>query len=715
MFVFIFTESDEEMVRKKRKKGNKKKQTELQEDCANHHQPDTSTDPQIVRSNIEPELNDEASSSTKILQERTRPNPENMLTNEIMNEEFIGPHGKPRKNRFADPKVWKKNVRKHLRNSGESYVGVKGKIVPKKMCEDFDCHCRLKCSQNISYAERCKNFQKFYSNAAWETQTAILASAVKVVRIKRKRKQQDSRRSETREYYLKSESNDVLVCKAMFMKTLDVNSTRIHRALLKAKNENSFTDKRGKAKPANATSDDKLLKVRQHIESFPAYKSHYRRSDTPDCKYLSSELNMTKMYEMYKKSIENEHRLENHDDSVDAWQAKCVSINTYKRIFRRDFNLKFKSPKKDTCKKCDRLKILIDAEELKPNPERNTILAKLKAEQELHHRQAEKSTAIRDQDVEVGKTDDVHVISFDLQKVFPIPKITTNEAYYKRQLSVLNFGIQDLTSEQAYMYVWHEGIASRGPQEVASCLKMYVKKYVQCNKLIAWSDSCGGQNRNIKIVLAYMYLVAQPDILVDTIIHKFCVSGHSYLPNDRDFSQIENKIRKKDNVYSFDEFVEIIKSSKQNQLPFKVTKMSGDDFISTKKLEQQITNRKKDVQKQTVSWMRMMEIKVQKDKPGILQFKYTHDKDVPYYEVDIRKKLTGLAPDFAGQTLDHLHPQGHVISEEKLKDIKHLLKYVPEIYHDFYLKLMPTQNVDQEDSDGVILEDDFFQVEDDYD
>lgn len=65
----------------------------------------------------------------------------------------------------------------------------------------------------------------------------------------------------------------------------------------------------------------------------------------------------------------------------------------------------------------------------------------------------------------------------------------------------------------------------------------------------------------------------------------------------------------------------------------------------------------------------MKEIVVQREKPGVLLFKYTHDKEVPYYELYIRKKLTGMAPNFAGQNLDHLYPQGHVISVDKLKDI----------------------------------------------
>ena len=53
--------------------------------------------------------------------------------------------------------------------------------------------------------------------------------------------------------------------------------------------------------------------------------------------------------------------------------------------------------------------------------------------------------------------------------------------------------------------------------------------------LIAFSDACGGQNRNINIVCFWMYVVGSSDFSYATVDHKFMLSGHSYLPNDRDY------------------------------------------------------------------------------------------------------------------------------------------------------------------------------------
>jgi len=64
----------------------------------------------------------------------------------------------------------------------------------------------------------------------------------------------------------------------------------------------------------------------------------------------------------------------------------------------------------------------------------------------------------------------VHVVTFDLQSTLPTPRLSSNIVYYKRQLMVYNLGIHDCKTEVGYMYAWHEGQASRGAQEIASCI-----------------------------------------------------------------------------------------------------------------------------------------------------------------------------------------------------------------------------------------------------
>lgn len=94
-------------------------------------------------------------------------------------------------------------------------------------------------------------------------------------------------------------------------------------------------------------------------------------------------------------------------------------------------------------------------------------------------------------------------LTYDLEKTLPLPRIPTNIVFYKRQLWVYNAGIHVGSNDQGYCNIWVEGEAGRGALEVGSCLIKFIKNHVRdgVEKLVLWSDCCGGQNRNIKIVL----------------------------------------------------------------------------------------------------------------------------------------------------------------------------------------------------------------------
>lgn len=139
---------------------------------------------------------------------------------------------------------------------------------------------------------------------------------------------------------------------------------------------------------------------------------------------------------------------------------------------------------------------------------------------------------------EASTSEKVECLTFDLEKTLPLPRIPTNIVYYKRQLWVYNCGIHSGTTDKGFCYTWVEGKAGRGAQEVISCLLKHIQNELPegTEHLILWSDSCGGQNRNIKIELM-LKAVLHDHPTLKKITHKYPIPGHSFLPNDDDFDR----------------------------------------------------------------------------------------------------------------------------------------------------------------------------------
>jgi hypothetical protein len=205
-----------------------------------------------------------------------------------------------------------------------------------------------------------------------------------------------------------------------------------------------------------------------------------------------------------------------------------VSDSLYRSIFNNEFNLSFHQPKSDTCKKCD----VFSIQQNLPG-DHQQITEKLN----VHIDESEKTRVQLNADKSRACADGVLVFTSDLQKTKPLPYLLMNEAYYKRQLSVYNCGIHDCGSGIGYFSMWHEAIASRGPSEIASCIWCWLNTMKDNGKLpkalVAYSDACGGQNRNI--VMATFWMFALLNMNLELIDHIFMVSGHSFLPCDEDF------------------------------------------------------------------------------------------------------------------------------------------------------------------------------------
>ena len=198
------------------------------------------------------------------------------------------------------------------------------------------------------------------------------------------------------------------------------------------------------------TDEEKIKVVREHILSLPACESHYARfNHTSGRKYLSSDLDVRKMYALYVTKCND-----NNTSPVKEW--------TYRKIFNTELNLNFHTPLKDTCQKCDSLKLKIDASS---NEDEKLQLMQI---HDSHLKSAEKARQSLKDDNEKAKDNpsEYYGFTFDLQKPLPYPKLSVSVAYYKRNMYVYNLEFHNFHNNNAKMYTWDETIASRGSQEV---------------------------------------------------------------------------------------------------------------------------------------------------------------------------------------------------------------------------------------------------------
>lgn len=243
------------------------------------------------------------------------------------------------------------------------------------------------------------------------------------------------------------------VCKKTLLDTYSLTARRLQTLQNKMKEGVDIPrDKRGKHnnRPHTISQGARDL-IKEHISSFPKQPSHYSRGKS-DKECLNPELNLSKMYRLFKEKYP-EMRL-----------SKAV----YQEVFCNNFNLRFGTPRSDTCKYCDLLyNRLISA----PTEEERK---KVQTGSELHHRRAESAYIFLKNDTNLPNDSNTVVLCVDLQQVMFCPTLTHSSMFYQRQLSCYNFAVHNLSDNKVTMSLWDETIAKRGSAEIASCLFRYV-------------------------------------------------------------------------------------------------------------------------------------------------------------------------------------------------------------------------------------------------
>lgn len=582
----------------------------------------------------------------------------------------------PSRKRQPNVECRKKVKAQYRKNLGHGYTTPKGINREPKILGP-PCKCKRKC-RDLLQGEEKSIFNSFWDLKTFDKQNTYLFGIIKSIGKKRnypkKTKRQESSRSTTFKYYVKIKGRDQEVCKEEFLSThgLQNNKRRVYNVCKQIRDgfNTPKSDGRGKHRNRrNRLPDAMVQSVHEHIKSIPTYCSHYSRKKNPERRYIDHDVSISSLYKKFYLVWCNERNI------------IPVKEDRYRRIFCNEYNIGFKLPRSDTCGTCDELHILLDTHK---NDE--TKVADLKVMLELHQRRAEAMQTNLKLEIQRSKTENslTSVISFDLQQALPIPQLTVGKAFYLRKAWMYNLGIHDGASGRGHMYMWTENVAKRGSDEIASCILKYLKDYppVPNNNLIVFTDNCGGQNKNWTLMALWLYLVRTN--VYKSIEHRFLVSGHTHLPSDRDFAAIEKHKRYVSQVYTPEGWVEVVKNSKTKN-PFMVYEMSQDDFFSFDNISKSINRKQFTENKENVDFAKVRCFRFEAEHPTKMFIKHLINEE--FKIVNIGKRGQKIPQIIDCNIIEKKYNGPIKINEKKLQNLKVLLPYIPQVYHDFYIRI----------------------------
>lgn len=571
--------------------------------------------------------------------------------------------------------ISRRKINQIAKTKGHSYVRADGTVVPARTVKPACCCTKLKCKEKYTYEVRCqllKNMLELSAsgqNQFLSNHMALRTTARPTVMLKfyiyllpifypyiTLLQVVNSRRLFSRSYYLPAVNGRVRVCKEMFMATFDIKDKKLRVLAGKQLKGLGITadDMRAKNSSRRCLSDDQRNYIIDHIKSFPSYTSHYRREQTSRL-YLSSDLNVMKMYNLYKTKCTKDN-------------LPHVHFNTYRLIFR-SLKLAFRKPKADTCCLCDKLNV--QWKQAETSTEKETI----QRTREDHHAVAQAAYTTKKADVLAAKTNiEVKTVSFDLQKCLPTPHLLCGTAFYKRQLYTLNLTVYSTWDGKNAVecFLWDESKGKRGSQEIASCILKDLSNTDQKVKVINYySDRCAGQNHNYVMCMMFSHFIeksrAQGREL--TICHKFMTSGHSHMEVDSAHACIEKaKKRCTTNIETPRDWAIFI-ASIQRRVPFQVTEMDQKEFLAFKHLENFYKRPKVNTDGEPVQFKNISQFEYRTSTPGIVHYKYDLlAKD--YKQFDMTNH------DTKDVVLDPIANEPLPLSNEKMEDLKSLMDFV---------------------------------------
>lgn len=545
---------------------------------------------------------------------------------------------------------------------------------------------RLKCFQSISEDEQEDILVRLHNLKSKDEQDIFIQSLIDVHDVQRRRPRKgDASRivDKVFKYHVIVGNNKQEVCYKAFLSLLAVTDKRVKRLRKLSMLGQSPCDKRGKHPSANTLPPETILHMREHIESYPVRESHYCGKVH---KYLDARLNAKLMHKMF---------LEKHP------AVKC-SYQTFHAFINANYSLSFGRPQIDACCMCEELKTKLRSPHINDKAKRCAS-----AELIIHKRRAEKFYKKLQADTSMNNEPHILSLSIDFMQNIQLPVIPVQETFYLRQLTTNVFCIHNNKSHKATVYVYHEGLANKGCNEVCSFLYKFLQDIPsEITELHLFADNCAGQNKNHTLTRLLLYLTDTGRFT--KIEQYFPVRGHSFLPCDRDFATIKRTLRKHDRLYSVHELTELIVTSSRTG-KFEVCEVQAIDIRNFKDWWPLVYKRHV-VSEETASRTVPRDQKIYFGISTMMHFSYISQLRgciIASQFIDGIVKHTFRLSQAGCQTPhfppEHAYPTENVpLKALKVRDIAKLLPYVPYEHQEFYQKILlwPTrEHINPEEQD----------------
>lgn len=445
----------------------------------------------------------------------------------------------PMRNKIANKSEWKQNINRKKRMEGEQYLGMSKKVFSQKPSRQLGESCSSQFCKR-SALRNCSTFHQstrkeifsLFWKMSWQQKRLYVSGLTSI--SEKKKSSENSRRTQTIQYYLRHNSSRLQVCRKMFHSTLGLKAKMV-RNWITGGGSHGTQDSPDKSlslckssrqlAPQGKHNKKRRAFLEKWLAELPKMDSHYCRKDS---KKLYFESDFSTNQEIYKLYVEDcESKKENEDLKL--------SYPIFAEIMKQS-NYSIYRPKKDQCNLCVSHKAKNVSDE----------------DYEEHRKEIEKMREEKKNDIENAEAGLCAVFCMDVQAVKLVPQLNASAAYYKMKLQLHNFTIYNIVTHESDNYVWDETDGNLVSSVFATCIIKHLKKFhdqsPEIHHIIIYSDGCFHQNRNTVLSNALLTYSKETNI---TIEQKYLISGHTQMECDATHSLIERKIKKKTNKLAF--------------------------------------------------------------------------------------------------------------------------------------------------------------------